>query len=121
MTGITFSLPSWRRSGWSCCTSWCPAPRVSPCSSIRPISEYRAADARREAAARAIGLQIHVLNASTAARSMPRSHAWRERPDALFVAVDPFFVNRRDPARPLAARHALPATIRCANLPRPAG
>jgi putative tryptophan/tyrosine transport system substrate-binding protein len=34
----------------------------------------------------------------------------RERPDALFVAPDALFINRRVQLIALAARHALPAT-----------
>ena len=38
LTGINFfSWLSWRRSGWNSCVSWCPQPRVLPCSSIRPM------------------------------------------------------------------------------------
>ena len=49
-----------------------------------------------EAAARAIGLQIQVLNASTS-REIDAAFATfvRERPDALFVGPDPFFTSRR--------------------------
>ena len=49
-----------------------------------------------EAAARAIGLQIQVLNASNS-REIDAAFATlaRERPDALFVAGDPFFNSRR--------------------------
>ena len=49
-----------------------------------------------EAAARAIGLQIQVLNASTS-REIDAAFATfvRERPDALFVGGDPFFTSRR--------------------------
>ena len=49
-----------------------------------------------EAAARAIGLQIQVLNASTS-REIDAAFATfvRERPDALFVGTDPFFSSRR--------------------------
>ena len=63
-----------------------------------------------EAAARAMGLQIQVLNASTS-REINAAFASfvRERPDALFVGADPFFISRRVQLVHLAARHALPA------------
>ena len=65
-----------------------------------------------EAAARAIGLQIQVLNASTS-REIDAAFATfvRERPDALFVGIDPFFNSRRVQLVHLAARHAVPAII----------
>ena len=64
-----------------------------------------------EAAARAMGLQIQVLNASTS-REIDAAFATfvRERPDALFVGRDPFFTSRRVQLATLAARHAIPAT-----------
>ena len=64
-----------------------------------------------EAAARAMGLQIQVLNASTS-REIDAAFATfvRERPDALFVGADPFFTSRRVQLVQLAARHAVPAT-----------
>ena len=57
-----------------------------------------------EAAARAIGLQIQVFNASTS-REIDAAFAkfMRERPDALFVSADTFFTSRR------STRHAIPA------------
>jgi putative ABC transport system substrate-binding protein len=63
-----------------------------------------------EVAARALGLQIQVFNASNI-REIDTAYAAlvRERPDALFVAPDGFFVNRRVQLIGLAARHALPA------------
>ena len=63
-----------------------------------------------EAAARAMGLQIQVLNASTS-REIDAAFATfvRERPDALFVGSDPFFNSRRVQLVLLAARHAVPA------------
>ena len=64
-----------------------------------------------EAAARAMGLQIQVLNASTS-REIDAAFATfvRERPDALFVGPDPFFISRRAQLVNLASRHAVPAT-----------
>jgi ABC-type uncharacterized transport system substrate-binding protein len=62
-------------------------------------------------AARAIGLQLQVLNASTI-REINAAFATfaRERPDALFVGIDPFFNSRRTQLVHLATRHALPAS-----------
>ncbi len=64
-----------------------------------------------EPAARAIGLQIQVLNASTS-REIDAAFAifGRERPDALFVAQDAFFNSRRLQLANMAARHAVPMT-----------
>ena len=61
-------------------------------------------------AARALGLQIQVLNASTS-REIEAAFATlvRDRADALFVAPDPFFSSRRVQLATLAARHAIPA------------
>jgi putative tryptophan/tyrosine transport system substrate-binding protein len=62
-------------------------------------------------AARAIGLQIHVLKASTS-REIEAAFATlaRERPDALFVAGDGFFYGRRVQLAILAAHNRIPAT-----------
>jgi putative tryptophan/tyrosine transport system substrate-binding protein len=61
-------------------------------------------------AARAVGLQIHVLNASTS-RDIDAAFATlvRERTDALFVAPDGFYASRRMQFANLAARDRIPA------------
>ena len=61
-------------------------------------------------AARALGLQIQVLNASTS-REIEAAFATlvRDRADALFVAPDSFFVSRRVQLATLATRHGVPA------------
>ena len=63
-----------------------------------------------EAAARAMGLQIQVVRASTSREinAVFASFA-RERPDALFLGADPFFTTRRMQLTHLASRHAIPA------------
>jgi putative ABC transport system substrate-binding protein len=63
-----------------------------------------------DAAARAIGLQVRVLNASTS-REIDAAFATfvRERPDALFVGGDTVFASRRIQLALLATRHAIPA------------
>ena len=61
-------------------------------------------------AARAMGIQIQVLNASTS-REINAAFAnfVHERPDVLFVAPSPFFISRLVQLTQLAARHAVPA------------
>ena len=63
-----------------------------------------------ETAARAMGIQIQVLNASTS-REINAAFAnfVHERPDVLFVGPSPFFISRRVQLTQLAARHAVPA------------
>jgi len=63
-----------------------------------------------EAAARTMGIQIQVLNASTS-REIDAAFATlvKEQPDALFVGVSPFLLSRRVQLAQLAARHATPA------------
>ena len=110
LTGINFFTPSWRQSGWNSCVSWCLQPLALPCSSIRPMLRTESTVRDMEAAARAMGLQIQVLNADTS-REIDAAFATlaRERPDALFVGGDPFFNNRRVQLVNLASRHAVPA------------
>jgi putative tryptophan/tyrosine transport system substrate-binding protein len=63
-----------------------------------------------ETAAHAIGLQIHVLNASTSREiDMAFATLVRERCDTLFVGPDPFFYTRRVQLAVLAARRVVPA------------
>jgi putative ABC transport system substrate-binding protein len=64
-----------------------------------------------EKAARAIGLQIHVLNATTSGEiNAAFATLTRERPDALFVSPDSFFSSRRVQITTLAARDRIPAS-----------
>jgi putative ABC transport system substrate-binding protein len=65
-------------------------------------------------AARAIGLQIQVLNASTS-REIEAAFATivRDRADALFIAGDGFFISRRSQFVTLASRDRIPTS--CSN------
>ena len=64
-----------------------------------------------EPAARATGLQVQVVNASTN-REIDAAFASlrRERTEALFVGIDPFFTSRRIQIVQLAAHHSIPAS-----------
>jgi putative ABC transport system substrate-binding protein len=61
-------------------------------------------------AARAMGLHIQVFNAGTI-RDIDTAFAtlMNERPDALFVGNDPFYIDRRVQLAQLAAHHSIPA------------
>jgi putative ABC transport system substrate-binding protein len=64
-----------------------------------------------EVAARAIGLQVNVVNASTISEiDAAFATLVRERADALFVGSDSFFSGRRVQLVLLTTRHAIPAT-----------
>jgi putative tryptophan/tyrosine transport system substrate-binding protein len=64
-----------------------------------------------QSAARTMGLQIQVFNASTSGEINAAFVSFvRERADALFVDTGALFLTRRVQLTQLAARHALPAT-----------
>jgi ABC-type uncharacterized transport system substrate-binding protein len=73
-------------------------------------------------AGRSMGMQIHVVRAST----IPEIEAafatfGRERPDALFVANDPFLAIRRVQLALLAGRHGIPAIYSGREYPEAGG
>jgi len=64
-----------------------------------------------EAATRAIGLHIQVVNANTSHEiDAAFAEFESERPDALFVSGGPFLISRRVQLAILAARYAIPAS-----------
>jgi ABC-type uncharacterized transport system substrate-binding protein len=64
-----------------------------------------------ESTARAMALQIQVLNASNGREIGAAFAAFeRERPDALFVSIGPLFTARRVQLATLAVRHMIPMT-----------
>jgi putative tryptophan/tyrosine transport system substrate-binding protein len=73
-------------------------------------------------AARALGLQIRVLNASTS-REIEAAFATLggEPADALLVAGDSFFITRRVQFAVLAVRHAIPAIYSTREFPEVGG
>src|SRR5262249_36737828 len=74
-----------------------------------PNSESTLRDA--QSAARAIGLEIQVLNAGNSGEINAAFATFvRERPDALFIDIDPFFTSRRVQLVHLASHHRVPAT-----------
>jgi putative ABC transport system substrate-binding protein len=87
---------------------------------VNPANPARAEVQAREAesAGRAMSLQVRIFNAGTA-REISAAFATfaDERPDALFVTPDPFFVVRRVQLATLAARHAIPSSFSVRELP----
>jgi putative ABC transport system substrate-binding protein len=81
---------------------------------VNPANHAQAETTLREltGAARGMGLDIQVLNASTS-REIDAAFATlaRERPDALFVASDTLFTSRRIQVVNLATRHGIPTTF----------
>jgi putative ABC transport system substrate-binding protein len=74
----------------------------------QPVAEPTLHEVRE--AARTIGLQVHILNASTSNEIDATFAALaRERPDALFVAPDALFLSRRVQIATLAARERIAA------------
>jgi putative tryptophan/tyrosine transport system substrate-binding protein len=73
-----------------------------------PIAEAETKSA--EDGGRTLGLQMHVLNASTE-NEIDTAFAIlvQQRTDALLVAADPLFIDRKEQLVALAARHAVPA------------
>jgi putative ABC transport system substrate-binding protein len=85
---------------------------------VNPANAQSAETTQREIteAARAIGLQIQFLHASTS-REIESAFATlvRERADALFVAADPYFASRRVQFATFAAKHGIPASYATSN------
>jgi putative tryptophan/tyrosine transport system substrate-binding protein len=80
---------------------------------VNPGDPRRAEAVARDAqvAARSMERQVHVLKASTSGEIDDAFATFaRERTDALFVAPDSFFTNRRVQFAIMAARHAIPAS-----------
>ena len=73
-----------------------------------PNAERQVRDMRE--AARALGQQIHILNANSEQDiDADLADFVHKRIDALIIAADAFFLRRRDQLTALAARHAIPA------------
>jgi ABC-type uncharacterized transport system substrate-binding protein len=80
---------------------------------VNPVNAATAKSQLREVqeAAPAMGLQIQILNASTIGEiDAAFTNLARERPDALLVAGDAFFLDRRVQLATLTARDRIPAT-----------
>ena len=85
-----------------------------------PLAESALKDI--EPAARAMGMQIKVLNASTSGEINAALATFvHERPDALFVSADSVFTTRRVQLVHLATRYAVPASYTSREYPEVGG
>ena len=80
------------------------------CSSTRPIPIAETISRDLQAAARTLGLQLHVLHASTE-RDFDAVFATlaQLRAGALVIGTDAFFISRSEQLAALTVRHAVPA------------
>jgi putative ABC transport system substrate-binding protein len=81
---------------------------------VNPANPSRAEFLVREAesAGRAMGLQIQVFNTDTVREiNSAFTTLASQRPDALLVTPDPFFIGRRAQIATLAARHGVPTSF----------
>src|SRR5215467_4955023 len=109
--GSVFSPKRLRRNGWDSSMIWCPRPLVLPLlvnPANRPVAELTLRDIPE--AARALGVQIQVVNASTS-REIEAAFTTiaQDRADALFVASEGFFNARRVQFATLATHYRIPA------------
>ena len=89
---------------------WCLQPLALPCSSALNNASSESTVRDTAAGARAMGLQVQVLNADTSGEiDAAFATLARERSDALFVDPSPFFDCRRVQLVNLASRLAVPA------------
>jgi putative ABC transport system substrate-binding protein len=91
---------------------------------VNPANAPTAETTLRETpkAARALGLQIQVLNARTSGEiEAAFATLVRDRADALFVAPDGFFTSRRVQFATLAARHGIPGAYSSRGFPEVGG
>src|SRR5439155_1893672 len=85
-----------------------------------PLAASQLRDAQE--AARTIGLQLHVLRASTDREiDTAFESIAQDRIPALVVASDVFFITRRDKIVALAAHHAVPAMYNTREYPLAGG
>jgi ABC-type uncharacterized transport system substrate-binding protein len=85
-----------------------------------PLAESALKDI--EPAARAMGMQIKVLNASSSGEINAALATFvHERPDALFVSADSVFTTRRVQLVHLATRYAVPASYFAREFPEVGG
>jgi putative ABC transport system substrate-binding protein len=90
---------------------------------VNPTNQNAAADTKEaEAAARTLGLELQVLNASNG-REIDDAFALlvERRAAALLIEGDPFFVGRMKQLVVLTARHAIPAIYQGRDFPDAGG
>ena len=91
---------------------------VNSANRARAESQMREA----EAAGAAMKLQVQIVNVATASEINAAFTALaKDRPDALFVSPDPFFIGRRAQLATQAARNAFPTSFSTRDFPEAGG
>jgi putative tryptophan/tyrosine transport system substrate-binding protein len=91
---------------------------VNSANPVRAESQVREA----ESAGGALKLQVQIIKVA-AAHEISAAFATlaKDRPDALFVSPDPFFIGRRVQLATQAARHAIPTSFSTRDFPEAGG
>jgi putative tryptophan/tyrosine transport system substrate-binding protein len=98
------------------------AARIAVLTNPANVQASATAVAEVEAAARTMGLQTQVFNASTSREiNTALAAVARERIDALFISGDPYFTIRRVQLANLTARYAIPASFGVRDFPEAGG
>ena len=111
LTGVTtLNLEIGGRSAWNCCTKSCPG-RASIVLLVNPTSPTltKTSIEDAQAAARSLGLELHVLNASTERDfDVVFANLIQLRAGGLVIGTDAFFSSRLEQLAALSVRHAVP-------------
>ena len=122
LTGVTNLGVEVGQSGWRYCTNCSPQRPLSLCSSTRanPLLLSRSCGPCSRSA-RALGVQLHVLNASTE-RDLDTVFATlgQQRAGALLIMPDVFFNTRAEQLAALSLRYAVPTIYEYRPFARPA-
>ena len=109
MTGIAASPPSWTRSGWKFCASWClrrpnrRARQPEPSGCQGPVAGRAGSGASPRAASE------RIQRRQRARHRCGLRGSGRQRITALLIVADPFFTSRHAQLAELTARHRVPA------------
>ena len=107
-------MQRWRRSCCNCCTSCSPL-QTSLGLLLNPASPALSGNQKKEflAAAQTLGIELHVLNASTDSDlDAAFADLIQLRAGGLVISTDPFFTSRSEQLAAQATRYAIPTVYK---------